>query len=209
MLEGLPPNNAAHMMRLVSDERRARAVADLIVESFEPAEAASTAFETDDPWPGGGKAWLMEAYFGSGAGRGGDPGADRRRLGRSDRALRRPSASRRSGTGSPIRSPALNRFGRGAFSFMGRHDRCARQGERRRHRDRGGARLRHRPSRHDAGLPSAFRPPAQAPPAEAGARRRLRRGRARDRRRQGPAPQGLARRHRSCRGRGRQRQCSS
>ncbi len=65
MLEGLPPNNAAHMMRLVSDERRARAVADLIVESFEPAEAASTAFETDDPWPGGGRAWLMEAYFGS------------------------------------------------------------------------------------------------------------------------------------------------
>ena len=63
MLEGLPPNNAAHMMRLVSDERRARAVADLIFESFEPAEAASTAFETDDPWPGGGRAWLMEAYF--------------------------------------------------------------------------------------------------------------------------------------------------
>jgi ribosomal protein L11 methyltransferase len=52
-------------MRLVSDERRARAVADLIFESFEPAEAASTAFETDDPWPGGGRAWLMEAYFGS------------------------------------------------------------------------------------------------------------------------------------------------
>jgi ribosomal protein L11 methyltransferase len=65
MLEGLPPNNAAHMMRLVSDERRARAVADLIFESFEPAEAASTAFETEDPWPGGGRAWLMEAYFGS------------------------------------------------------------------------------------------------------------------------------------------------
>jgi ribosomal protein L11 methyltransferase len=65
MLEGLPPNNAAHVMRLVSDERRARAVADLIVESFEPAEAASTAFETDDLLPGGGRAWLMEAYFGS------------------------------------------------------------------------------------------------------------------------------------------------
>jgi ribosomal protein L11 methyltransferase len=65
MLEGLPPNNAAHMMRLVSDERRARAVADLIFESFEPAQAASTVFETDDPWPGGGRAWLMEAYFGS------------------------------------------------------------------------------------------------------------------------------------------------
>jgi ribosomal protein L11 methyltransferase len=64
MLEGLPPNNAAHVMRLVSDERRARAVADLIVESFEPGEAASTVFETDDLLPGGGKAWLMEAYFG-------------------------------------------------------------------------------------------------------------------------------------------------
>ncbi|MGO4870561.1 MAG: 50S ribosomal protein L11 methyltransferase [Roseiarcus sp.] len=64
MLEGLPPNNAAHKLRLVCDEKRARAVADLIVVSFEPAEAASTAFETEEPWPGGGKAWLVEAYFG-------------------------------------------------------------------------------------------------------------------------------------------------
>jgi ribosomal protein L11 methyltransferase len=64
MLEGLPPNNAAHRLRLVCDEKRARAVADLIVESFEPAEAASTAFETEEPWPGGGKAWLVEVYFG-------------------------------------------------------------------------------------------------------------------------------------------------
>ena len=64
MLEGLPPNNAAHRLTLTTDERRARAVADLIVESFEPAEAASAAFETADAWPGGGKAWLVEAYFG-------------------------------------------------------------------------------------------------------------------------------------------------
>jgi ribosomal protein L11 methyltransferase len=64
MLEGLPPNNAAHRLTLTSDERRARAVADLIVESFEPGQAGSAAFETDDPWPGGGKAWLVEAYFG-------------------------------------------------------------------------------------------------------------------------------------------------
>ncbi|MGD1036431.1 MAG: 50S ribosomal protein L11 methyltransferase [Roseiarcus sp.] len=64
MLEGLPGNNVAHRLRLVCDEKRARAVADLIVESFEPAEAASTAFETEQPWPGGGKAWLVEAYFG-------------------------------------------------------------------------------------------------------------------------------------------------
>jgi ribosomal protein L11 methyltransferase len=64
MLEGLPPNNAAHLLRLVADEQRARAVAYLIVESFEPTEAAATAFETEAPWPGGGKAWLVEAYFG-------------------------------------------------------------------------------------------------------------------------------------------------
>ena len=64
MLEGLPPNNAAHRLTLVTDERRALAVADIVVESFEPAEAASAAFETEETWPGGGKAWLVEAYFG-------------------------------------------------------------------------------------------------------------------------------------------------
>jgi ribosomal protein L11 methyltransferase len=52
------------MMRLTIDETRARAVADLVVESFEPAEAASTAFETDAAWPGGGKAWQVEVFFG-------------------------------------------------------------------------------------------------------------------------------------------------
>src|SRR4051794_36209084 len=51
-------------MRVTLDEARARAVADLLVESFEPAEAASTAFETEDAWPGGGKAWAVEVYFG-------------------------------------------------------------------------------------------------------------------------------------------------
>jgi ribosomal protein L11 methyltransferase len=64
MLEGLPPNNAAHMMRLVCDEARARAIADLIVESFEPAETAASAFEIDAPQAGGGNAWMVEVYFG-------------------------------------------------------------------------------------------------------------------------------------------------
>ena len=64
MLEGLPPNNTAFRMTLLTDERRARAIADIIVESFEPEEAASAAFETEDAWPAGGKAWLVEAYFG-------------------------------------------------------------------------------------------------------------------------------------------------
>jgi ribosomal protein L11 methyltransferase len=51
MLEGLPPNNAAHKLSLVSAERRARAVADLIAESFESGEVASTVFETGEGWP--------------------------------------------------------------------------------------------------------------------------------------------------------------
>src|SRR5271165_4263636 len=61
VLEGLPPNNAAHKLSLVSDERRARAVADLIAESFEPGEVASTAFETERAWPGGGRALIAAA----------------------------------------------------------------------------------------------------------------------------------------------------
>jgi ribosomal protein L11 methyltransferase len=64
VLEGLPPNNASHLMRVTIDGPRARAIADLVVESFEPAEAAATAFETDAAWPGGGKAWQVEVYFG-------------------------------------------------------------------------------------------------------------------------------------------------
>jgi ribosomal protein L11 methyltransferase len=64
MLEGLPPNNAAHMARLVCDEASARAIADLVVESLEPAETAASAFEIDAPSAGGGKAWMVEVYFG-------------------------------------------------------------------------------------------------------------------------------------------------
>lgn len=59
MLEGLPPNGASHMMRLSSDERRARAAADVIVETFDPAEAAAAAFED-----AGGVTWTLEAFFG-------------------------------------------------------------------------------------------------------------------------------------------------
>ncbi len=63
MLEGLPPNNAAYRLRLVCDERRARAIVDLIVESFEPGEAAASAFESATGSPGD-RDWTVEAYFG-------------------------------------------------------------------------------------------------------------------------------------------------
>lgn len=66
MLEGLPPNNAAHVMRLTCDEETARRVADIIVETFDAAEAAAAAFEDEDGPRKDWKAvsWSVEAYFG-------------------------------------------------------------------------------------------------------------------------------------------------
>jgi ribosomal protein L11 methyltransferase len=66
MLEGLPPNSATHVMRLTCDEATARTIADIIVETFDPAETAAAAFEeapnTKD-WNKG--PWIVEVYFGS------------------------------------------------------------------------------------------------------------------------------------------------
>lgn len=65
MLEGLPPNNAAYVMRLACDETLARAVSDIIVETFDPADTAAAAFEveaTTQHW--GAVPWAVEVYFG-------------------------------------------------------------------------------------------------------------------------------------------------
>ena len=67
MFEGLPPNNAAHVMRLSCDEDTARRIADIIVETFDPAETAAAAFEDEaaaprKDWTSG--PWIVEAYFG-------------------------------------------------------------------------------------------------------------------------------------------------
>jgi ribosomal protein L11 methyltransferase len=58
MLEGLPPNGASHVLRLACDEGRARAIADIFVETFDPTETAAAAFEEPD-----GKTWAVEIYF--------------------------------------------------------------------------------------------------------------------------------------------------
>lgn len=58
MLEGLHPHAPTHILRLVTDERRARALTELLGEVFDPAETAVAAFEAED-----GKTWLLEAYF--------------------------------------------------------------------------------------------------------------------------------------------------
>jgi ribosomal protein L11 methyltransferase len=65
MLEGLPPNNAAFVMRLRCPEPQARALADLVVETFDPAETAAAAFEekaSTESWAA--TPWLVEVYFG-------------------------------------------------------------------------------------------------------------------------------------------------
>jgi ribosomal protein L11 methyltransferase len=64
MLEGLPPNNAAYVMRIVCDQEKARAVADLFVETFDPAETAAAAFEetpSSEDWSSG--PWVVEVFF--------------------------------------------------------------------------------------------------------------------------------------------------
>ncbi|MFK8250257.1 50S ribosomal protein L11 methyltransferase [Ancylobacter terrae] len=62
MLEGLPPNGASHVMRVDAPEREARAIAEFLGESFDPAEVATSAFEVEDSAEGSG--WAVEIYFG-------------------------------------------------------------------------------------------------------------------------------------------------
>src|ERR1700733_3879812 len=199
MLEGLPPNNAAHVVRLVSDERRARAVADLIFESFEPAEAASSAFETDDLLPGGGRAWLVEAYFGSEP----DEGAIRALIAAaSDEATARSATfgqtEKRDWVANSLAGLGPVRAGR--FLVHGAHDRSRVKANDVAIEIEAGLAFgtgHHRPTR---GWLLHF---------DRLLKRRRRRGRARDRRRQGPPPQGPSRRHRSRCGRRNQRQRSA
>jgi len=66
MLEGLPPNGAAHVMRLECDEATARRVVDIVVETFDPAETAAAAFEIPGAAPAwAGSPWIVELYFGT------------------------------------------------------------------------------------------------------------------------------------------------
>ena len=58
MLEGLPPHQPTRVLRLQTDERRARALTELLGEIFDAAETAVAAFESED-----GRTWLLEAYF--------------------------------------------------------------------------------------------------------------------------------------------------
>ncbi|WP_454915629.1 50S ribosomal protein L11 methyltransferase [Xanthobacter sediminis] len=51
MLEGLPPNDATHVMRVAAPRAAAMRIADLISETFDPAEVAVANFEhAEDEW---------------------------------------------------------------------------------------------------------------------------------------------------------------
>ncbi|MGH6835437.1 MAG: 50S ribosomal protein L11 methyltransferase [Methylocella sp.] len=66
MLEGLPPNGAAHVMRLSCDETAARRIAAIIVETFDPATTAAAAFEEAPDTSGSNQGpWIVEVYFGA------------------------------------------------------------------------------------------------------------------------------------------------
>ena len=61
MIEGLPPHNPTHVMRLDTDEKRARALTELLGEVFDPTETAVAAFEAED-----GRTWRLEYQPGDG-----------------------------------------------------------------------------------------------------------------------------------------------
>lgn len=67
MLEGLPPHNPTHVLRIETDEASARRMTDLLGEVFDPAETAVAAFEMEPADEKEGTAvaqpWLLEAYF--------------------------------------------------------------------------------------------------------------------------------------------------
>jgi ribosomal protein L11 methyltransferase len=65
MLEGLPPNGAAHVIRLACDEATARRIAAIIVETFDPATTAAAAFKEAPDIGCNTAPWIVEAYFGA------------------------------------------------------------------------------------------------------------------------------------------------
>jgi ribosomal protein L11 methyltransferase len=64
MLEGLPPNGAAHLMRVPCPVGTAKMLADVISETFDSAEMAAVAFQRDPvAATGGDEDWVVEVYF--------------------------------------------------------------------------------------------------------------------------------------------------
>lgn len=58
MLEGLPPNDATHMMQVAAPRRVAQRISDIISETFDPADVAVATFERDED------DWMVEVFAG-------------------------------------------------------------------------------------------------------------------------------------------------
>ncbi|MET3353235.1 UNVERIFIED_ORG: ribosomal protein L11 methyltransferase [Xanthobacter viscosus] len=59
MLEGLPPNDATHVMRVAAPRVAAQRISDMISETFDPAEVAVANFERTE------NDWVVEVYAGA------------------------------------------------------------------------------------------------------------------------------------------------
>ena len=121
MLEGLPPNSATHVMRLSCDEATARAVADIIVETFDPATTAAAAFEEAPDTSSWNKGpWAVEVYFGAPPDEANSSRPRCRCRGRQPPPARRLLVRCASATGLPHPLRGLVRCGQGGSSFMAR-----------------------------------------------------------------------------------------
>ena len=131
--------------RLACDETTARRLADSLSEHFDLSETAVAAFEGTDG------RWNVEIHFEAAP----DEAAVRRLIGEAGGSAAEVTFEQIAARDWVAASLAdLKPVTAGRFTVHGTHDRANARGKPDRHRDRGRARLRHRPSRHDARLPA-------------------------------------------------------
>ena len=169
----------ATIATLETDEQSARRIAGLFAESFAPTMSPSALSDA------GRGSWRVALYFA--------PPTTRRRCALWRRSPAHAAAAalrfeRVAAKDWVAREPRRTEAGRGRPLHRARRARPRRHcAQPHRHRDRSGARLRHRPSRHHARLPAGARPPVQVVARRQGraahSRSRHRLGRARHRRR--------------------------
>ena len=141
-------NNAGNttLARLVCDEADGKAPRGLAVRASRTLpRAAVAAFEGTDG------RWNVEVHFEDAARRGGDAAPDRRAPAAAADVTFETIAAKDWVAASLA---DLKPVTAGRFTVHGAHDRATYRAKPDRHRDRGGARLRHRPSRHHARLPA-------------------------------------------------------
>ena len=145
---------ARTVARLETSEQTAHGIADLVTESFAAEEVAV------DLWNAGDARWRVSIHFRAA------PDQDALRAlvaaaagAEAAKALVFERIAARDWVRESLRG--LKPVAAGRFVVHGAHDRARVPASARRHRDRGGARVRHRPSRHHPRLPARARPALQ------------------------------------------------